>query len=69
MEKQDEIMRKQLDKINDNLELIHENIDQINDKMDKTQKWIEDAKSTLGCLSWAVATILIIVSHILFAIK
>ena len=34
MEKQTEIMRKQLDKINDNLELIHENIEKTNEKMD-----------------------------------
>ena len=38
MEKQDEILRKQLDKINDNLELIHENIEKTNEKMDELKE-------------------------------
>ena len=50
MEKQDEIMRKQLDKINDKLELIHENIEKTNEKMDEIKKATESVDWSVGCL-------------------
>lgn len=59
MEKQDEIMQKQLDKINNNLELIYENIDQTNEKMDRLKEATQSVEWSIGCL-WRMCLIIIL---------
>lgn len=59
MEKQNEIMRKQLDKINDNLELIHENIEKTNEKMDELKKATQSVEWSIGCI-WRMCLIIIL---------